>query len=164
MIKSIALYEEAPLAITSAPVRLCICTEDNVIECNRRELVNHQARGGLISLLGIVVDQNQNAKKSLIRARYSTTDFQLDKGEGRIEVIGCTNLSYHVFTQQGASATLNLQPEGPCERSHFSSIIIHITMIPCPRGLEQSGDRCVCDGRLKRIYSDLVCNTIIVTP
>ena len=41
-----------------------------------------------------------------------------------------------------------------CERSQFSAITIHITMIPCSVGFEQVEDRCVCERRLLKFFSN----------
>lgn len=157
--KSISKYKQTPLAITSDPLRVCLCNEDYTINYTKRDIFVSKTRGGVIVLLGTIVDQDGNSKESFIRARYSDTDVKLDKGEGRIKINSeCKKLFYHVFTNKCTSATSILQPEGPCERSQLSNITVNIAVLPCPRGLEQSDDRCVCEGRLRQLFSTLVCD------
>ena len=103
-----------------------------------------------INLHGVVVDQDQNSKESIIAADSIEPEAKLGEGEGR-RITGdktCVVLSYHVFTHD-ALATLILRPEGYCERLNYSSTTISIVLQPCPRGWERNKDRCECDRRLK---------------
>ena len=158
-LKAISNFEHTPKAITSNPVRMCLCTEDHELDCTTRNLtVSNKVRGQTINLLGIVVDQDKNPKVSHIRADYSETTAELGKGEGRRETGNtCNELSYHIFTRNN-SATLVLQPEGGCEFSNFSSVKIDIKIKPCPQGFENHNDRCECDKRLSSRFDDLVCD------
>ena len=74
VLKSISKYEHTPEAITSDPVRICLCTENHELDCTTRNLtVSDISRGQTINLLATVVDQDQNQKKSYIRAGYNET-------------------------------------------------------------------------------------------
>lgn len=157
-IKNISEYQPTPMAITSDPVRVCICSDDFEPNCTTREvIVPSKMRGQTVDLIGTVVDQNNNPKPSFLRARYGEINSVLDKGEGRRAINKCSNLSYHIFTSDD-SATLILSPEGFCERSKFSTIAINITVIPCLRGFEKFEDRCGCDRRLTDYFNITVCN------
>ncbi len=157
--ETISLHEPAPLAITSDPVRVCLCSEDFKPNCTTRELVFSQVqRGQTIDLIGTAVDQDNNPKASLIRASYGKISDQLGKGEGIKETGSeCRNLSYHVFTTN-SSAVLTLQPDGYCERSDFSIITVHIDVVPCSKGFELNGDKCECDKRLTDFFSITACD------
>ena len=112
-IKTISLYELRPLAISSEPVRVCLCSSSQRINCTTRELRLNEKRGTTINLIGAVVDQDENPKASVIRADYSEPTAQLGKGEGRKKTGNrCGKLPYHIFTAS-TSATLTLQPRGP---------------------------------------------------
>ena len=159
VLKSISKYEHTPEAITSDPVRICLCTENHELDCTTRNLtVSDISRGQTINLLATVVDQDQNQKKSYIRAGYNETTAELGKGEGRRETgKNCSELSYHIFTRN-PSATLILQPEGSCASSNFSSITVHIKVKSCPHGFEQNDDQCECDKRLSNRFKGIVCD------
>ena len=149
-IKYVSNYKSTPLAITSDPVRVCLCDENLTLNCTKRNLTISKMKGQTIVLSGTTVDQDSNPKASFIIAGYSESTSGLGEGEERGETgTKCSKLSYHVFTSSNISATLSLQPEGYCERSNFSKITIHINIVPCNRGFEDYGNRCDCDKRLK---------------
>ena len=158
-IKNISQYEHTPEAITSDPVRICLCTGNNKFDCAVRSLtILNKTRGQAMHLMGIAVDQDSNPKEAYIRASYNDTTAELGQGESRRKSSSnCSNLSYHIFTQEN-STTLTLQPEGYCSHAIFSAITIHIRVKQCPLGFEEDGDHCVCDNRLASYFSDVVCN------
>ena len=159
VLKSVSKYKHTPEAITSYPVRICLCTENHELNCTLRSLtVSDKSAGQMINLLGTVVDQDKNPKASYIRAGYNETTAELGKGEGRRETgNNCSKLSYHIFTRNH-SATLILQPEGICESSNFSSVTVSIKVKSCPRGFEQIDDQCECDKRLSNRFKGIVCD------
>ena len=159
VLKSISKYKHTPEAITSDPVRICLCTENHELDCTTRNLtVSDKYTGQIINLLGTVVDQDNNPKASYIRAGYTETSAEFGKGKGRRETgNNCSKLSYHIFTRN-PSATLVLQPEGVCESSSFSSVTVYIEIKSCPSGFEQKEDRCECDKRLSNHFKDIVCD------
>ena len=157
--KNLSRYEPLPLAITSDPVRVCLCTKDIKLDCFTRELSYYKKRGQSFDMLGAVVDQDMNPTESFITARYSEYGAKLGEGEGRTETgNNCTKLSHTIITGNTTSATLVLHPDYYCERSEFSSITIHITILPCPRGFETCDGRCNCDSRLTDYFEDPVCD------
>ena len=156
-LKAISKYEHTPNAITSDPVRVCLCTENHELDCTTRNLiVSNKVRGQAINLLGAVVDQDNNPMTTYIRANTITAE--LGKGEGRRETDNnCSKLSYHIYTRD-TLATLILQPEGVCESSDFSKIIVFIEVKPCPQGFQEFDDHCECDQRLSNRFNDIVCD------
>ena len=166
VLKSISKYKHTPEAITSDPVRICLCTENHELDCTTRNLtVSDKYTGQIINLLGTVVDQDNNPKASYIRAGYNEITAGLGKGEGRRETgNNCSKLSFHIFTRNH-SATLVLQPESSCASLNFSSITVHIEVKSCPRGFEQNDDQCECDNRLSNHFKGIDCdiNTDTIT-
>ncbi len=72
------------MAITSDPVRVCIYTKDQELNCTIRELEFQVKRGQIVDLIGTVVDQDNSPKdKSYIQASYSELTAKLGKGESR---------------------------------------------------------------------------------
>ena len=156
-IKSISKYEHAPEAVTSDPVRICLCTENHELDCTTRNLtVSDKSTGQTIALFGTVVDQDENPKESYI---IPETTAKLGKGEGRIKTgtNNCSKLSYNIFTPN-TSETLILRPEGSCESSVFSSVTVHIEVKSCPRGFELNGNQCKCDKRLSNHFKGIDCD------
>ena len=152
-LKEASEYEPTPLAITSDPVRVCLCNENFTVDCSTREITVNKMRGETIELNLATVDQDNNPKTSFIRAEYNELTAQLDKQEAKVETgISCNKLSYHIFTNS-TSATLVLRPDGYCQQSDFSTITVHIEVIPCSKGFEVHDDRCGCDTRLTKLLN-----------
>ena len=145
--KEFSVYSNASLAITSDPVKLCLCSNLSLLNCEVRELSITKMRGQAFNLKLTSVDQDQHSLASIIKANYEESSAELGKGEGRKRSNECNLLSYHIFTAYD-SATLVLQPEGPCERSPLSIFTIHVSLTSCSVGFEQKNDRCSCDRRL----------------
>ena len=155
--KNVSTYEQTPLAISSDPVRICLCNNDSRIDCSTREINTTKMKGETIKLTAISIDQDDNPGWSVIRAFYVEPVAELDVGESRKTVDRvCTNLSYHIFTVE-SSATLVLQLlDNLCEDSTESMITVHIKLTPCSRGFELINDRCTCDRRLEQYFD--ICN------
>ena len=149
-------FEQSPLAVTSEPLKVCICGINLKPNCSIRALSFRKSRGQSVSLPVAAVDQAENPIPSIISARYSETlSAQLKQGERSQETIGrCTELKYHIFIQRFTeTATLVLEPsENPCGRSQLSLFSIHIAIQPCSIGFEQEGNTCVCDKRLTKHF------------
>lgn len=156
----IAEYEHTPLAITSDTMKLCLCSNHKP-QCGLRAINKTKMRGNTIPITLAAVDQTETERASVIRASYNEIRAELDKGEGNREINGsCSELYYHIFTAE-TSATLTLRSDGPCSNSQLSLIEVHINVVPCAQGFEQSEDRCVCDRRLAN-YTDCHIDTLSV--
>ena len=60
---------------------------------------------------------------------------------------GCSDLTYNLYSDE-AYDQLILYPNGPCRDSGMARVVIDVTFLPCPGGFTQSGEVCVCEGRL----------------
>ena len=150
-------YEQAPLAITSDPVKVCFCLGNFQLNCARRYVVYRAMRGESIEAIITSVDQDENPVASIVRFNYEKTTAILGEGEGRNKLNNsCTTLHFHIFTAL-SSAKLILQLEGVCERSPLSNLAIIIELVNCSRGFEQNKDRCVCDRRLRQYLNVTNC-------
>ena len=166
-VKNVSLYEPTPLAITSDPVRVCLCTDDNEIICAARGLNLTKIRGEAINLTVTGVDQAQNPKESIIRARSSNDNVELGIGETLTRVVSnCSRVSFHLFETSNTSVSTNfvIQPDEPCQQSPFSSVTVQITLTPCPRGLEQNYNRCECERRLKDFVASCTIGNSTIRP
>ena len=146
--KQVSQYEHTHSAITSDAVKICFCLDNYIPHCSQRESETQKMRGEVIKVLVASVDQDTVPVSSVVRASYEETTAGLGEGEGRHRLnSSCTQLNYHIFTVD-TSATLVIQPEGFCERSKLSRLLIRINIKNCSRGFQQSKNRCVCDHRL----------------
>ena len=104
-VKQHSQYQPTPFAITSDPVRVCLCTDDLMPDCTTHEAI----RGGALNLMTTTaVDQSQNLLKSTIRARYTEPDASLGEGEAKKFIDAkCSKLSFHVFTSDVATTYLS---------------------------------------------------------
>lgn len=158
--KQIAEYEPTPSAISSQPMKLCLCSNETSLktDCTPRLLNVTKMRGEVIELRLAVLDQGGNPVKSIVRSSYKEVTAALDKGEGSTEAPDkCAMFSYHIFTAQ-SEAELVLEPAGPCRQSPLSTFRVHVTMTPCARGFERMDDRCACDRRLVEHLNISVCS------
>ena len=154
--KQISQYEHTVYAVTSDPVKVCICINSFEPDCATREVMAMKMRGETVNVSVTSVDQDSNPVPSVIRANYEKTTANLGEGEGRNRLNNCTTLLYHIFSVD-SSAKLILQPEGVCERSPLSNLAINIEIVGCSRGFEQDKDRCVCDRRLTKYLNITIC-------
>ena len=166
--KKIAQYSPSPLAITSQPLKLCLCGNkfDAKTDCRARDYNATKMPGEIIELRLAVLDQDENPVPAIIRASYTEVSAALNKGEGGRGVSDhCASHHYHIFTAE-SEAELVLEPVGPCRQSPLSTLRGHITMRPCARGFELRGDTCVCDRRLAEHLniSDCDINTLSMKP
>ena len=153
--KEISQYNESiPLAISSEPLKLCLCTGlRSQVDCSKRELAVTKIRGETMTLTIAALDQDENPVTAVVGASYRELSAQVDKGEERKEILaGCKAIHYNIYAIKSA-ATLILSPEGPCSDSPLSTITVHITVMPCSTGFEQCEDRCECDRRLHEYIS-----------
>ena len=151
-------YEQTPLAISSRPMKACVCVDDHKPNCSIRQINVTKMRGEIISVSIAAVDQDNNPVSSTIIASYNEESVILDRGEERKNITSniCKTLDYHIFTVHDSIATLVLEPVGPCKSSPLS-IHIHINVASCGKGFEQDMNTCDCERRLKTFNID-VCN------
>ena len=116
--KYISDYKHTALAVSSKPLKVCFCINGSTPECSIRELNETKMRGETVNVTIVGGDQDEHPLKSIIKASYMQISAQLDKGEGRRELLNqCKELSYHVFTTDSV-ATLIFEPDSPCGKSH----------------------------------------------
>ena len=147
--KANSYYKKTPLAISSDPVKACICAGGDKPDCSLRELNVSKMRGEVISVALAAVNQDGNPVPSTITAAYNTESVYLEKGERSANIFHCSVRKYHMFTVNDSTATLVLEPDGLCKHLPLSLIKIHINIAPCSNGFEQDMNTCVCERRLK---------------
>ena len=59
VIKEISQYGHTPLAITSDPLKICLCSENNTIDCNKREIFFTTMSGQTMEFNGTVASRSR---------------------------------------------------------------------------------------------------------
>ena len=135
-------------SITSAPVRVCFCTQDWP-DCSLKSLTKEVQKGQSFTVSIAAVDQVGAPVSANILTYLSSTQ---GKG-GNIQVAdGCTSLSYTIFPL-GDSETLNLYADGPCRDAELSrlAVTLHFSPCTCPVGFQfnttnnETSCECICD-------------------
>ena len=157
--REVSWFDESPLAITSKPMKVCLCVHGSQPDCSVKNLNLTKMRGETVTLTLAGLDQDANPIPAIIKAAYMEISAQVGEGEGRIEISNkCQQIDFHVYAES-SPATLVLAPEGPCGDSSLSTITIGITVAPCSTGFEQDKNRCTCDRRLNGYTTNCNINT-----
>ena len=140
--------ELQPLSISSDPLRVCLCT-DNIPSCDDSFIPVEAYPGQSLQISATTFGQRNGSTAGVIRAQLLHGSIQF----GDLENIQrtnntCTNLRYTLFTSpQNHTEEITLFAEGPCQREG-RSLVVRVSILPCPPGFQQSELVCVCDERL----------------
>ena len=148
--------------ISSAPVRVCFCDEDQQPDCGYRPLVVSVKKGETFAVLLVAVDQvNKTVSNVTIRSSLSSSFGGL--GENRQNQStgeGCTDLMFEVFSPR-SSEQLILYADGPCKDAPLSQSVVNINFhsCDCPIGFQQklamkTKCECECDSDLGSYVSN----------
>ena len=72
----------------------------------------------------------------------------------------CSTLKYTIYSTKSQEQVV-LYPDGPCRDTGAASVVVDVTLLPCPDGFTQFGEICTCEDRLH--YYHINC-TIADTP
>ena len=138
-------------SISSGPVRVCFCTNDEHPDCsyNSYPVEVKKGRGFIVSV--VAVDQvNNTVPNATIRSYLSSSqgglgENQLKQSTGK----GCTNLTFNIFSSQ-TTEQLILYADGPCKDILLSKCQLDITFTACdcPIGFQPkvaTKTRCECE-------------------
>ena len=135
-------------SISSAPVRVCFCTEIKQPNCTYNHPVVNTKKGETFVITLVAVDQvNSTVPSVTIHSRLSSSfggvgENQKKQSTGK----DCTDLMFEVFSPH-TSEHLNLYAEGPCKDAPLSQVVININFssCECPIGFQQMLSRSVCE-------------------
>jgi hypothetical protein len=138
-------------SITSAPVRVCFCTQD-LPNCSLKSLTKEVQKGQPFTLSVSAVDQVGVPVRAKILTYLSSMQGNLGKGDNIQLADGCTNLTFTVFSFSD-SEILNLYADGPCRDADFSrlTVTIDFSLCTCPVGFQlntinnATSCECICD-------------------
>ncbi len=133
--------------IGSAPLTICFC-EDGIPDCSITKNISIM-RGETFHMSAMTLGQLGGAVPSTIRTdTNSTVEINTLQRQQKTNS-SCTDISYQVFTND-SSTILTLYPDGPCRDTGIARKEIHVTLLDCPDGFNQSisGKECICEDRL----------------
>ncbi len=59
----------------------------------------------------------------------------------------CTTLTYNIYSSSDTEQVI-LYPECPCHDNGLASVVIDVTLEPCPTAFDLSDEQCICEERL----------------
>ena len=138
--------------IAADPFRLCFC-ESGIPLCNITSIEHSVSKGSKFTVSVAALTFFANNIPRTVRSYFEDTSSGVTKalsGESQEISSSCTELKYRVYTT-AESEQVVIAADQPCDDS---PVLVHcltfnVTLEDCPRGFSSSGDRCVCDERLK---------------
>ena len=137
--------------ISSDPVRICFC-QNNTYNCMNELPPFYRSPGQSFNFSVVAVDQSTDPVPASIRATFSvesTAELGTDERTQDINRF-CSSLQYSVFSSS-MSENLTLTAQSQCNELGTTLKSVLVMLLPCPNGFELSGDRCICERRLKQL-------------
>ena len=136
--------------ITSLPVQVCFCANNQTYDC----MINHKdlsvKRGGPFRLMVTAVDQLKNQVGGTIIAAFSnnTNVGHFEEEQTKISISSvCAELEYNVYSDK-SEVQIDLYADGPCRDEGLSKKILKVVFLPCtcPIGFQPSdlSQKCEC--------------------
>ena len=158
----IGLSNLQPAEISSYPVRVCYCVNNNLPDCNYDIPSVDLQRGEKFPLSLVVVDQvNSTINATIYSVVSSVRGVDSARQLHDIENI-CTKLTIRVFPE---SNQLTLYAIGPCNNTGISQRIIKIRILDCicKIGFSPSDNKdaceCICDPKLPNVIKTCAAQT-----
>ena len=136
-------------SVTSKPYQLCFCED-----CSRMRSIEVH-RGQVWTLALKAIDQIKAPTSTRVTA-ITGSNARL-KFNQNLQVLEehCSVLTYNVFSTEDYEELI-LYPDGPCRDTGLTTVVIKVTLLPCPDAFFQSGEQCVCEERLQAYETDCV--------
>uniref|UniRef100_A0A1X7VN55 Right handed beta helix domain-containing protein n=1 Tax=Amphimedon queenslandica TaxID=400682 RepID=A0A1X7VN55_AMPQE len=144
---------EHPLSfyITSTSIGVCICTNDNKIDCTSRRVYKQLYPGQSITLPLVTVGMCGGLSPGvLLTLNTSTVEVLLNTNCNQQTKRECSNFTYHLRQRtrnRHGSFFINNTLNGP-EKSNTvsdSGLLVDVLFRPCPVGLELKDKTCQCN-------------------
>ena len=140
-------------AISSEAFTLCFC-ETTEIECFESVQISTY-RGSRFNVSVLALSQGNAITAPVILAKVSkTARLKLNQYSRQITA-NCSTLSYNMYSTQ-ENEQLTIYPDESCRDTGVAIAVINVTFLPCPTGLVQSGDECVCEPRLQKYTNQCI--------
>ena len=135
--------------ISSLPVRVCLCTDDEH-NCTHKSYTEAK-KGETFTLSVVAVDQIGQPVNVTIQTSLNFTESGLAEGQlARKIPAECMNLKFNVVSSHNSENLTLYSSDGPCKDAELSRATIEIYFLPCSCliGLQVSGTNdtnCTCE-------------------
>ena len=148
-------FHQKPISslVTSRPLGVCICNEDNAINCSTRSVDRLIYPGQSISLsLATVGVCGGISPGELVTSNSSMTEVVLLNVSQATSGRNCIKFGYKLYSQFSNGSIFIEHAINPGEtRLPDSPIMVNITFLPCPVGLTLSSKACQCNNVIESI-------------
>ena len=148
-------FHQKPLSslVTSRPLGVCICNEDNAINCSTRSVDRLIYPGQSISLsLATVGACGGISPGELVTSNSSMTEVVLLNVSQATSGRNCIKFGYKAYSQFSNGSIFLRHAADPGERIlHGYSLMVNITFLSCPVGLTLSSKACQCNNVIESI-------------
>ena len=149
------LFHQKPISslVTSRPLGVCICNEDNAINCSTRSVDGLIYPGQSISLsLATVGVCGGISPGELVTSNSSMTEVVLLNVSQATSGRNCIKFGYRLYSQFSNGSIFLRHVTNPGERIlSDSSLMVNVTFLPCPVGLTLSSKACQCNNVIESI-------------
>ena len=160
--------ETLSLSVSSQPVRVCFCRNDQP-DCEYQPSQRNATKGGEFTLELVAVDQVNNSLAATINTLTSSPESRVGLGQQSQQAQNvCTTLTYEVYSNR-SSERLILYANGPCQNANLSSrsVLVHFLPCRCPPGFmvslkSTSICECICHEQLKPYLQGCDSSTLLL--
>ena len=149
-------FQQKPISslVTSRPLGVCICNEDNAINCSTRSVDRLIYPGQSISLsLATVGICGGISPGELVTSNSSMTEVILLNVSQATSGRNCIKFGYRLYSQFTNGSIFLRHATNPGERIlSDSSLMVNVTFLPCPVGFTLSSKACQCNNVIESIY------------
>ena len=148
-------FQQKPISslVASRPLGVCICNEDNAINCSTRSVDRLIYPGQSISLsLATVGVCGGISPGELVTSNSSMTEVVLLNVSQATSGRNCIKFGYRLYSQFSNGSIFLGHATNPGEiRFTGSSLMVNVTFLPCPVGLTLSSKACQCNDVIESI-------------
>ena len=148
-------FQQKPISslVTSHPLGVCICNEDNAINCSTRSVDRLIYPGQSISLsLATVGVCGGISPGELVTSNSSMTEVVLLNVSQATSGRNCIKFGYRLYSQFSNGSIFLGHATNPGEiRFTGSTLMVNVTFLPCPVGLTLSSKACQCNNVIESI-------------
>ena len=147
----ISTGDTSSTSISSRPVQICSCDNENNPHCNHVIPTIEIMKGQVFNVSLVAIDQIGKPVKAMIQSGLTFNESGLAEGQLRWIIPGeCTELTFNVISSQNSEKLILYASDGPCKDAAASLLTLDIHFLPCscPVGFQPSGNsmiNCTCE-------------------
>ena len=148
---SIVSNNNSSQTVSSRPYRLCFCSNYTYYDtCKVTESITVY-RGEVFSVYLEAVGQGgaTTAEVTATTNQYFSRLKRISESTQTLHPF-CTQLNYTIYSTLDDTISHFRVVDGNCKENNFDSVILNVTLLPCPEAFTLSGDQCTCEERLHR--------------